>query len=178
MIKSHVSIILGLIVLEFVLIMFHSQVYGQLSKVSNLDINISLIQVGKKPIGIAVDPNTHKAYVSNSGNNTVSVIDGATNRVIGDPIPVGDGPRGIAVDTSTHLVYVTNPGSNTVSVTDESSNKPLVGIEFYTSANVNSVYVKCDNNTIPTNRIFLLEYNTQCIALPNKGFQLVVGLKD
>ena len=116
--------------------------------------------------------------MSNSGNNTVSVIDGATNRVIGDPIPVGDGPRGIAVDTSTHLVYVTNPGSNTVSVIDESSNKPLVGIEFYTSANVNSVYVKCDNNTIPTNRIFLLEYNTQCIALPNKGFQLVVGLKN
>ena len=108
MIKNHVSIILGLIVLGFVLIMFHSQVYGQLSKISNLDIDISLIQVGKKPIGIAVDTSTHKAYVSNSGNNTVSVIDGATNRVIGDPIPVGDGPFGIAVDTSTHKAYVSN----------------------------------------------------------------------
>ena len=116
--------------------------------------------------------------MSNSYNNTVSVIDGATNRVIGDPIPVGEGPRGMAVDPNTHLVYVTNPGSNTVSVIDESSNKPLVGIEFYTSANVNSGYVKCDNNAIPTNRIFLLEYNTQCIALLNKGFQLVVGLKN
>jgi YVTN family beta-propeller protein len=123
MIKNRFSIILGLIVLEFVLIMFQSQVYGQLSKLSNLDINMNLIPVGKTPVGIAVDPNTNRIYVSNSNNNTVSVIDGATNRVIGDPIPVGEGPRGIAVDPNTHLVYVTNPGSNTVSVIDGATNK-------------------------------------------------------
>jgi YVTN family beta-propeller protein len=123
MIKNRFSIILGLIVLEFVLIMFQSQVYGQLSKLSNLDIDMNLIPVGKTPVGIAVDPNTNRIYVSNSNNNTVSVIDGATNRVIGDPIPVGEGPRGIAVDPNTHLVYVTNPGSNTVSVIDGATNK-------------------------------------------------------
>ena len=104
--------------------------YGTVIEPFSPDIKPFPIKVGEGPTEIAVDPSTHKAYVSNSGNNTVSVIDGATNRVIGDPIPVGDGPRGIAVDTSTHLVYVTNPGSNTVSVIDESSNKPLVGIEF------------------------------------------------
>jgi YVTN family beta-propeller protein len=123
MIKNRFSIILGLIVLEFVLIMFQSQVYGQLTKLSNLDIDMNLIPVGKTPVGIAVDPNTNRIYVSNSNNNTVSVIDGATNRVIGDPIPVGEGPRGIAVDPNTHLVYVTNPGSNTVSVIDGATNK-------------------------------------------------------
>jgi len=124
MIKNRISIILGLIVLEFVLIMLQSQVYGQLSKLYNLDLDMNLIQVGKTPVGIAVDPNTNRIYVSNSHNNTVSVIDGATNRVIGDPIPVGEGPRGIAVDPNTHLVYVTNPGSNTVSVIDGATNKP------------------------------------------------------
>ena len=124
MIKNRISIILGLIVLEFVLIMLQSQVYGQLSKLYNLDLDMNLIQVGKTPVGIAVDPNTNRIYVSNSNNNTVSVIDGATNRVIGDPIPVGEGPRGIAVDPNTHLVYVTNPGSNTVSVIDGATNKP------------------------------------------------------
>ena len=38
------------------------------------------IPVGEGPRGIAVDPNTHLVYVTNPGSNTVSVIDGATNK--------------------------------------------------------------------------------------------------
>ena len=37
------------------------------------------------------------AYVTNSLDNTVSVIDTSTNTVIGAPIPVGNGPFAIAI---------------------------------------------------------------------------------
>ena len=38
-----------------------------------------------------------KAYVTNFISNTVSVIDTATNLVVGSSIPVGDTPRGVAI---------------------------------------------------------------------------------
>jgi len=37
------------------------------------------------------------AYITNNGDNTVSVIATATNTVVGSPIPVGVGPFGVAV---------------------------------------------------------------------------------
>lgn len=48
------------------------------------------------------------AYITNSGDNTVSVIDIATNTVIGTPIPVGPFPFGVAVNPAGKRVYVTN----------------------------------------------------------------------
>jgi YVTN family beta-propeller protein len=50
---------------------------------------ITTIQVGKLPIGVAVTPDGSKLYVANSGDGNVSVIDTATNTVIGSPISVG-----------------------------------------------------------------------------------------
>ena len=55
------------------------------------------IPVGKVPYGVAVDPTTHSAYVTNYGGNSVSVIDTTTNTVT-TTIPVGSGPYGVAVD--------------------------------------------------------------------------------
>ena len=47
------------------------------------------------------------AYITNEGGNTVSVIDTATNTVIGTPIPVGSSPVGVAVTPDGSKVYVT-----------------------------------------------------------------------
>jgi YVTN family beta-propeller protein len=58
------------------------------------------------------------AYITNSGSNTVSVINTATNMVIGSPIPVGSQPAGVAITPDGSEVYVGNQGSNTVSVID------------------------------------------------------------
>jgi YVTN family beta-propeller protein len=44
---------------------------------------------GDKQQGIAFDSANGNLYVTNYGNNTVSVISGKTNTVIGTPIPVG-----------------------------------------------------------------------------------------
>ena len=47
------------------------------------------------------------AYVANAGDNTVSVIDTATNTVVA-PIAVGSLPRGVAVTPDGKRAYVTN----------------------------------------------------------------------
>ena len=65
------------------------------------------VPVSKNPVGVAVDPGTHTVYVTNSDDNTVSVIDGAT-RTVTATVPVGKNPWGVAVDPGTHTVYVTN----------------------------------------------------------------------
>jgi serine/threonine-protein kinase len=38
------------------------------------------VTVGKRPVGVAVDPSTGTVYVANWGDGTVSVIDAATRR--------------------------------------------------------------------------------------------------
>ncbi len=62
---------------------------------------------------MAVNPGGN-VYVTNSGSNTVSVINPATD-IPGPPITVGSNPAGVAVNPG-GAVYVTNFGSNTVSV--------------------------------------------------------------
>lgn len=61
-----------------------------------------------------------RAYVTNFGNGTVSVIDTATQTVV-DTIPVGGGPSGIVVNSAGTLAYVANQTSDSVSVIDLSS---------------------------------------------------------
>ena len=79
------------------------------------------VPVGKGPVGVAVDPGTHTAYVANTGDGTVSVIDGST-RTVTATVPVGKGPvGGVAVDPGTHTAYVSNNNDGTVSVIDSST---------------------------------------------------------
>ncbi len=125
MIKNRISIILGLIVLEFVLIMLQSQVYGQLSKLYNLDLDMNLIQVGKTPVGIAVDPNTNRIYVSNYFSNVVFLMDPFITDIKPVPIKVGERPTEIAVDPNTNRIYVSNSHNNTVSVIDGATNRVI-----------------------------------------------------
>ena len=49
-----------------------------------------------------------KAYVTNANADTVSVIDTATNAVVGSAIPVGSAPTGIAI-CSAAVVPPTTP---------------------------------------------------------------------
>jgi YVTN family beta-propeller protein len=80
--------------------------------------------------GLAVDEATDTVYVVNTGDDTVSVIDGAvcnaaTTTGCGQTpttVPVGDQNFGsVAVDQTRHLVYVTNGPDDTVSVIDGST---------------------------------------------------------
>jgi YVTN family beta-propeller protein len=67
------------------------------------------------------------AYITNSGDNTVSVIDTSTNTVVAT-VAVGANPRGVAVTPDGTKVYVTNFGDNTVSVIGTISNAVIATI--------------------------------------------------
>jgi YVTN family beta-propeller protein len=78
------------------------------------------IEVGTGPDGVAVDPTSHTAYVTNVNDDSVSVIDEATKTVTAN-ITVGGGPLTVAADPTTHIAYVTNGGNGTVSVINEAT---------------------------------------------------------
>ena len=56
---------------------------------------------------MAVTPDGTRAYVTDSNDDTVSVINTATNTVIAT-IPVGTSPGDVAVNPDGTRVYVTN----------------------------------------------------------------------
>ena len=100
----------------------------------NTPDEIDPIKVGTRPFGIAYDPGNEWMYVTNQFENTVSVIDTTTNKVIDtnpntpdeiDPIMVGDTPTGIAYDLIHKRMYVTNGGRVSVSVIDTTTNKVI-----------------------------------------------------
>ena len=70
---------------------------------------------GISPTGVAVDSQNGYLYVVNGGSNNVSVINGATNTVIGS-VQVGTTPGGVAYDGANGYLYVANHGSKNVSV--------------------------------------------------------------
>ena len=75
------------------------------------------------PFGIAITPDGSRAYVANSIGKSVSVIDTATNQVVGAPITVGIGPWGIAITPNGKRAYVANYNEGDVSVIDTATNQ-------------------------------------------------------
>jgi YVTN family beta-propeller protein len=76
-----------------------------------------VLQVGRNPTGLAVNPVRNEVYAVNTGSNSVTVIDASTNRVVAT-IGVHQRPYFIAVSPDGKRAYVPNSGSNTVSVID------------------------------------------------------------
>ena len=68
-----------------------------------------------------------KAYVAHSAANVVSVIDTATDTVLGT-VPVGTGPRRVAITRDGTRAYVTNGGSDSISVIDTDSDAVIATI--------------------------------------------------
>ena len=65
--------------------------------------------VGRHPIGNVFDLANGNLYVTKDDyDNTISVISGQTNSVIGNPLPVGSVPLAIAFDSANGNLYVTN----------------------------------------------------------------------
>ena len=72
---------------------------------------------------VAIAPDGAFAYVTNCGDNTVSVINTANNMVV-VTVPGGNSPYGVAITPDGAFAYVTNCGANTVSVINTANNSP------------------------------------------------------
>ena len=82
---------------------------------------IDTVPVGTYPGAVAITPDGTRAYITNGGSDTVSVIDTATNTVSAT-VPVGDYPNGVAITPDGTSAYVTNYLAGTVSVIDTATN--------------------------------------------------------
>ena len=84
------------------------------------------VTVGTAPQALGVDELTDTIYVTNTGGDTVSVINGATCNgtntsgcaQIPATVTVGNAPRAVGVNPVTNTIYVANRDDGTVSVID------------------------------------------------------------
>jgi YVTN family beta-propeller protein len=116
---------------------------------------IATITVGVIPHGVAFDSANNRMYVTNSDDDTVSVINTATNNVDAT-ISVGNDPRGIAFDSANNRMYVANYDSDNVSVINTATNnvdatisvgtRPI-GVAF-DSANNRMYVTNSDDDTV------------------------------
>jgi len=93
-----------------------------ISNVSDLAV-IQPVTVGLSPVGVALDPYLDQAVVTNSGSNSISVVNLLDGTQITPQAPsfftTGAVPQGVAVLARSGLAVVTNNGSNDVTVLDE-----------------------------------------------------------
>lgn len=80
--------------------------------------DVGTIPVGKIPCALAVDPENHRLYVVNYGDDTVSIVNLQTHRVTGN-LPVDRHPQGLVVDSESRRVFVANLHGDSVTVIDE-----------------------------------------------------------
>jgi YVTN family beta-propeller protein len=115
------------------------------------------ILLGQTPSHIAVNPNTNLIYVSDYNNDSVSVIDGKTNKVV-NTIGI-ETPSYIGVNPNTNMIYVDEHNrdlnSSSIDVIDGKTNKVVdtIGIEtpsnMAVNPNTNMLYVlNQDNKTL------------------------------
>jgi YVTN family beta-propeller protein len=96
------------------------------------------------------------AYITNSGDNTVSVVDTQANTVTAT-IPVGTHPYGVAVSST--RAYVVNSGDGTVSVIDIATNTNIATINVDYAG---SIAVSPDGS-----KVYVVSGNTNC---PLQGY--------
>jgi len=94
----------------------HDKVYVIDEKANSTIENVT---VGERPTKIAINSNTNNVYVVDSDDfsDTISVIDGQTNKVTN--VKVGRIPTDISINPNTNLVYITTSINDTVTIIDD-----------------------------------------------------------
>jgi YVTN family beta-propeller protein len=104
------------------------------------------VPVGRGPRFVALSPDDRYAYVTNSVDGTISVIDVAASKphTVGAPLAVGPEPRGIALTPSGRVAFVANHMAGTVTVVDLTRNQ--VVRTFSSGGRPYAVYVTNDGD--------------------------------
>jgi YVTN family beta-propeller protein len=118
---------------------------------------IATISVGEGSRSIEFDSVNNRMYVTNWDDDTVSVINTATNGVI-ETISVGDAPHGMAFDSANNRMYVVNAYDNTISVINTATN----AVDATIAAGTNPVDVALDS---ANDRLYVTNYNQGIITV-------------
>lgn len=115
------------------------------------------------------------AYSGNYDNDTVSVIDTATNQVVGSPIPVGDSPSTMAVTPNGKTLYVGAEGSkgNNVTVVNTQNNQVVATIPLTyegTDVPASTIAISPDGKTA-----YVLSYEVEGILVIDLQTNQIVG---
>jgi YVTN family beta-propeller protein len=110
------------------------------------------------------------AYVANDSSDSVSVVDTATNSVLGT-IPVGDSPVDVVVNVAGTYAYVSNESSGTVSVISTAANSVVSTINVGTQPNVitaagNDVFVSFGGSSDPEVMVIDATTNLEVGSVP------------
>jgi YVTN family beta-propeller protein len=89
--------------------------------------NYPALDTIQDPYDVAVSSIKNLLYITNLRYDTVSVIDGATDKLLAN-IKVGSNPEGVSTRTDKNMIYVANSGSDTVSVIDGGTNRVVSNI--------------------------------------------------
>jgi len=108
------------------------------------------------------------AYITNSGDDTVSVID-TTNNTVVNTIPVGRKPFGVAVTPDDSKVYIANSGDNTVSVIDTATNT-VTGSPIAVGTDPVGVAVTPDSKTV-----YVTNQGDGTVSVINTATDTVIG---
>jgi len=126
---------------------------------------VATIGVGMNPAGIAITPNGRYAYVANdndnqiSGDDTISVIDLCTNKVIAtisdpsfyQPSILTNQPYTVTINAAGTKVYVTNSNSTTVTIIDTASNTVSGVIDGFDGPSGFAIVPGCNSTTAYVN---------------------------
>jgi YVTN family beta-propeller protein len=88
---------------------------------------VAKIPVGSHPAHVVLTPDGRFAYVTNGGDDTVSIVDTAARAVVAT-VRVGEYPHGIRIGPDGKEAYVANLKGGTVSVIDTASMKEVAKI--------------------------------------------------
>jgi YVTN family beta-propeller protein len=100
---------------------------GDLAAIDVPSHKITPIAAGQLPCAVAVNAKTSMVYVANCGDDTVTVMDEATQKPVVN-IPVGKHPQAIAVDPKSDLIYVANTHGDSVTVIDGAHNRVMATV--------------------------------------------------
>jgi YVTN family beta-propeller protein len=91
------------------------------------DTVVGKVTVGQHPAHVVVSPDGRWVYVTNGGDNTVSVVDAGAMKVVAT-IATGAFPHGIRLSPDGRQAYVANLKGGTVSVIDTASRQQVASI--------------------------------------------------
>lgn len=81
------------------------------------EVELGKITVGSEPNSATANPSNTRIYITNRGDNTVSIVNPKTDTVV-DTISVGGSPHGVAFNQDGSKAYVANCSDNNISVID------------------------------------------------------------